>query len=62
MDESNTAEVMSRLRGKDPEKKIMLFRTFDKNGNGAVPDPYYTDRFDQVFDIVDRTIMNMIEL
>lgn len=53
---------MSTLRSKDPQKKVKMFREFDTKGSGSVPDPWYSGRFDEVFDIVDRTIKNMIEL
>lgn len=62
MDDSNYSGVMSTLRSKDPQKKVKMFREFDTKGSGSVPDPWYSGRFDEVFDIVDRTIKNMIEL
>ena len=62
MDESNKSDILSELKGKDPLKKIHLFRDFDPEGTGETPDPYYDNRYDIVFDIVDRTVKNMIKL
>lgn len=61
MDSSNYDDVMREI-GKDPLKKVRMFRDFDPQGKGDVPDPYYTGGFDKVFDIVDRTIKNIINL
>ena len=55
MDEQNLADVRA-LAGSDPAN-VRLFREFDPEGRGEVPDPYYggPEGFDHVFEIVDRT-------
>jgi protein-tyrosine phosphatase len=63
MDHSN----YRALRGMAPpelREKIRYFREFDPEGDGdiEVPDPWYggADGFERVFDIVDRTVANLI--
>jgi protein-tyrosine phosphatase len=64
MDESNHANIMRLKNAKAHAEKIMLMRVFDPEGKGKeVPDPYYgTERnFQEVFDILDRTIDHFID-
>ena len=44
------------------QHKIKLMRQFDPHEHGDVPDPYYggDDDFQVVFDILDRSIENLI--
>ena len=62
MDSSNYRDIMDELGGKDPKHKVRMFRDFDPQGNGDVPDPYYSGGFGKVFDIINRTCANMIDL
>jgi protein-tyrosine phosphatase len=42
--------------------KVAMMRTFDPQGPGEVPDPYHGKEkdFQEVFDILDRTMDNLI--
>ncbi|MEE1291262.1 MAG: hypothetical protein UHW86_09560, partial [Spirochaetota bacterium] len=46
--------------GKD---KVMMFRTFDPEGSGSVPDPYYggDEGFENVFKMCERTCRALLE-
>jgi protein-tyrosine phosphatase len=56
MDQDNLSDARSLTRNPEELDKIKLFRDFDPNGKGDVPDPYYggPDGFDKVIDIVTR--------
>ena len=41
--------------------KILSFRDFDPAGKGDVPDPYYTNTFSEVYDIIKRTSLKLYE-
>ncbi len=43
--------------------QVYLFRNFDPEGNGNVPDPYYggAEGFEEVYDIVYRTCKNIFD-
>lgn len=47
----------------DEKKKIMMFRDFDPNGSGSVPDPYYGGRegFEKVFKMCERTCRSLLD-
>ena len=56
MDVERYEELLARM----PEglcERVALFRDFDPEGDGDVPDPYYggPEGFEEVFRIVDRT-------
>ncbi len=58
MDKSNLYDTLA-LKPKDSKAEVRLMRDFDPEpGNGEVPDPYYggEEGFQQVFDILDRSI------
>ena len=61
MDQQN----LDDLGGRDDEGRVRLFRDFDPaTPGGEVPDPYYGegDGFDQVLDMVGRTVDTLIPL
>lgn len=60
MDNDNY-ETLLQLFGEDG--KIRMFRSFDPEGNGEVPDPYYGGEagFDLVFAICDRTCEALLQ-
>jgi protein-tyrosine phosphatase len=63
MDESNHANIMRLRNASENAEKIMLMRAFDPAGTGKeVPDPYYGTEmnFQEVFDILDRTVDHFI--
>lgn len=61
MDRSNLRNCLAVA---DPEHhhKIMLMRTFDPNGEGDVPDPYYGGEkdFQEVFEMLDRCVEGLL--
>ena len=61
MDSSNQRNMLVELEGVD--KRVYLMRDFDPSEKGDVPDPYYggASGFDQVFEILDRSIDSFIE-
>lgn len=62
MDQSNINNMMRELRGSN-EDQVFLMRDFDINGKGMdVPDPWFggIGGFDEVYDILDRSIDEFI--
>lgn len=60
MDRSNQQELHAFF----PGHSILLFRDFDPEAKGSeVPDPYYgdIDDFREVYDILDRTMVHLID-
>lgn len=62
MDSSNFQNIL-RLSTESNRAKIKMMRDFDPKGKGDVPDPYYggDKDFDEVFEILDRSIEVLIE-
>jgi protein-tyrosine phosphatase len=62
MDESNYRNVFKLTNADLNKEKISLMRDFDPKGNGEVPDPYYGGEkgFQEVFEILDRSIENFL--
>jgi protein-tyrosine phosphatase len=62
MDQHNLDVIMRLPNAALHKGKIKLMREFDPVGNGDVPDPYYGGEkdFQLVFDILDRSIENLI--
>ncbi len=63
MDKSNYRNVVALTERSDYHKKVRLFRDFDPEGTGEVPDPYYggDKGFDTVIDMVERTASRVID-
>lgn len=63
MDADNLADVRARLadRPHDPSR-VRMFRDFDPDGPGDVPDPWYDgpEGFDRVLGIVQRTARSLV--
>ena len=57
MDRSNLRGTLA-LSNPQHHHKITLIRTFDPNGEGDVPDPYYGNEedFQEVFEMLDRCV------
>ncbi len=62
MDHSNLRAIR-QLATEEHHPKIKLMREYDPLGVGEVPDPYYgTEKdFDEVFEILDRSVQGLIE-
>jgi len=62
MDGSNFQNIL-RLSNESNRSKVKMMRDFDPLGKGDVPDPYYggDKDFDEVFEILDRSIEVLIQ-
>lgn len=62
MDRSNYHNILQLKNGSQYTSKIKLLREFDSIAGDEVPDPYYgnEDGFQEVFDILDRSIAGFI--
>jgi len=64
MDKSNYSNILRLPNSKLFASKVMLMREFDPLGKGnEVPDPYYggEEGFQNVFEMLDRTMNNFVE-
>ena len=57
MDSSNYRDTLSLCRTSEEKNKVVMFREFDPEGYGDVPDPWYggMDGFEEVWEITWRT-------
>lgn len=55
--------TMRTLVPSGAKAKVLLFRDFDPEGKGDVPDPYYDgdDSFEQVYQMVERTCIHLLQ-
>jgi protein-tyrosine phosphatase len=65
MDRDNLTDLRALAfehAARDAATRVELFRSFDPQGEGDVPDPYSGGRegFERVFDMVDRTTANLL--
>lgn len=62
MDRSNYNNILRLVDDSSLKSKVMLMREFDHQEGTEVPDPYYggEDGFQEVFDILDRSIDEFI--
>lgn len=63
MDKSNYNNILMLLDSEDNSHKVRLMREFDPKGKGEVPDPYFGGEkgFQEVFDILDRTMNEFLK-
>ncbi len=63
MDRENLRNTRRLARNRVQKEKVKLFRDYDPQGPGEVPDPYYSgpDGFEQVISIAERTCLRLIE-
>ncbi len=63
MDKSNYRDVIAQTQDEQDRSKVFLFRDFDPQGKGEVPDPYYggAKGFDLVIDMAERTASRVID-
>jgi len=61
MDEYNYRAILA-VADPDEHHKVKMMREYDPLGPGAVPDPYHggENDFDQVYQILDRSIENLV--
>ena len=57
MDRDNFRDALSLCRNEAEREKLRMFRDYDPQGTGDVPDPWYggPDGFEEVWTIVERT-------
>jgi protein-tyrosine phosphatase len=63
MDSANYKGILKLTDALAHKHKVQLMRTYDPQGDGDVPDPYYGGErdFQEVFDILNRSIDSLIE-
>jgi protein-tyrosine phosphatase len=63
MDENNFKDIVAMKNQSGGSAKIVMFRDFDPNGNGDVPDPYHGSLrdFEEVYRICERTCPNLLK-
>lgn len=63
MDSDNRASLLRLARTPEEQAKVHLMRAFDPHGGTSVPDPYYggIDGFEEVFGIVQRACLGLLE-
>lgn len=63
MDQSNYDNIYKLYQKEvNPRAKLYKMRFFDPlDPNGDVPDPYYTDGFDEVYLMLDRSTKNFMD-
>jgi len=64
MDHNNYLGLRRLTSNEELLSHVYMFRDYDPEGKGDVPDPYYggPSGFENVFDIVDRTCNNILNL
>lgn len=62
MDRANFQDITAMCRTDEERARVRMFRDFDPEGRGDVPDPWYggLDGFDLVWDMVTRTCRNLL--
>lgn len=63
MDEGNFADTLALCRTDENREKLRMFRDFDPEGGGEVPDPWYggMEGFELVWRIVHRTCESLFD-
>jgi len=56
MDKNNLADVLAQARNEADKKKVQLFL-----GDKEVPDPYYTNLFEEAFELIEKGCRKIIE-
>jgi len=64
MDRHNFRDTIALCRNEEDRNKVRMFRDFDPEGNGDVPDPWYggPEGFEEVWTMVWRTCRNLMDL
>lgn len=61
MDEKNYMSVLMHTDTEEQKDKIHMLREFDPKGRGNVPDPYYENNFEDVFQTIKRSCEKLYE-
>ncbi|MCG8451729.1 MAG: low molecular weight phosphotyrosine protein phosphatase [Spirochaetales bacterium] len=63
MDSQNRRDILSLCPHPSLAAKVKMFRDFDPQGPGDVPDPWYggPEGFEMVWDIVERTASHLLQ-
>lgn len=59
MDGRNVSNAL-RIFGSDPKNKVVLLTSFG-DGGGEIEDPWYSDRFDEVFTQIRKNCLSLAE-
>jgi len=61
MDSTNYQDIMKICQSESEKQKVHLLTNFASPGkNIAIPDPYYKENFDEVFDLLDENLEILI--
>lgn len=61
MDRENMADLRRLRGGRRRRAELRLLREFHPDDpDGIIPDPYYDDRFDEVFDLVEASCRGLL--
>ena len=63
MDQNNFLDILTLKGEVNVKAKLLLFRDFDPNGTGDVPDPYHGTMadFEDVYKICERTSKKLVD-
>jgi len=63
MDQNNYRDTLAFCRSEEERGKVRMFRDYDPEGKGDVPDPWYggQDGFETVWTIVHRTAESLFQ-
>ena len=62
MDNSNYSKVSAMCKNKNQELKLKCLLDYSFPGDGReVPDPYYTNNFSYVFDLIQEACLELVE-
>ena len=61
MDSDNFQDILSQAKTKEQRDKVKLIMNFSRpNSDEEVPDPYYDNRFEHVFNLLDEACAALI--
>lgn len=62
MDSQNYQDIIKLAANKDEVKKVKIMLNYaHPNSNMAVPDPYYTGNFQEVYDLLQLACVNLVK-
>ncbi len=61
VDNLNAVRAMLRRLGVDKEPRLLLEFLEENHAPVEVPDPYYTRKYDEVFDLIDRATDGLLQ-
>ena len=64
MDKAVYRAIVKYFKDRKDKTKIQLFRQYDPEGvgSGNIHNPYYSNNYTEVYEIIERTCKNLIKL